>query len=429
MALSIRAQAAQDPSRKSLMWEIIPNLWDPATNPQGFVSLGVAENTMMHDALAKHIQENIALKNSAFTYGDGTLGSKRLKNAVSRFMTRHLRPVVPIDPSHVSITNGCSAALEHLSWALANPGEGFLLGQPYYGTFLPDLTLRFGAKVLPVPFHDIDPFAEDAVKKYEDILLDAQARGQTVSGLVISHPHNPLGRCYPRSVLIKLMQLCEGHKIHFISDEIYALSVWSNTIDKHPPPIPFESALSIDPTGIIDPARIHVLWGMSKDFGANGIRVGAIISQANPSLHAALVPVGLYSSASSISDHITANVLEDDSWVEAYMAENQRMLSGRYELVVKWAKQYEIAYAPGVNAAFFLWVNLGEAYGKKHVLAESEDVTDITMQKLLAHKVFLASGTAFGAEKPGWFRIVFSHDEDYLNEGLRRIIAALSLHD
>ncbi len=58
------------------------------------------------------------------------------------------------------------------------------------------------------------------------------------------------------------MKLCQRHKIHLISDEIYALSVWQNP--EVPDAVTFESILSINPTGIIDPGLVHVLWGMSK---------------------------------------------------------------------------------------------------------------------------------------------------------------------
>ncbi|KAL2677171.1 hypothetical protein Neosp_010939 [[Neocosmospora] mangrovei] len=424
MTLSNRALEAEEGSKGMVIWDVITNLWDQS-NPDGIVSLGVAENTLMHDVLKKHIHDNMALSNLAFTYGDGTTGTKRAKQAVSRFLTRQLKPFRDIEPAHISMTNGCSAAIEHLSWAIADPGDAILLGQPYYGTFIPDLTCRFGAKLLPVAFHEADPLGEDAVAKYEEVIVDAQKKGLKVKGLVISHPHNPLGRCYSRNVLIGLMKLCQKYQVHFISDEIYALSTWPNTVDTNPPPVPFESALTIDTDGVIDPSLVHVLWGMSKDFGANGIRVGALISQSNPSLHTALVAVGLYSSVSSISDHITVNLLEDDAFVESYMAENRKKLAAQYERAVSWAKKNDITYAPGVNAAFFLWVDLGKAYRARHTVEDGKDITELVMKKLLEKKVFLASGEAFGSEKPGWFRIVFSHPDEYLDMGLERVVEAL----
>lgn len=424
MTLSNRALEAEEGSKGMVIWDVITNLWDQS-NPDGIVSLGVAENTLMHDVLKKHIHDNIALSNLAFTYGDGTTGTKRAKQAVARFLTKQLKPFRAIEPAHISMTNGCSAAIEHLSWAISDPGDAILLGQPYYGTFIPDLTCRFGAKLLPVPFDEVDPLGDDAVAKYEEVIVDAQKKGLKVKGLVISHPHNPLGRCYSRSVLIGLMKLCQKYQVHFISDEIYALSTWPNTVDTNPPPVPFESALTIDTTGVIDPSLVHVLWGMSKDFGANGIRVGALISQANPSLHTALVAVGLYSSVSSISDHVTINLLEDDAFVESYMTENRKKLATQYERAVSWAKKNNITYAPGVNAAFFLWVDLGKAYKARHTVEEKEDITALVMKELLEKKVFLASGEAFGSEKPGWFRIVFSHPDEYLDMGLERVVEAL----
>lgn len=57
------------------------------------------------------------------------------------------------------------------------------------------------------------------------------------------------------------MQFCETNKLHLISDEVYALSVHTPD-DKDLPN--FTSVLSFDPTGLIDPERLHVLYGMSK---------------------------------------------------------------------------------------------------------------------------------------------------------------------
>jgi aspartate/methionine/tyrosine aminotransferase len=164
---------------------------------------------------------------------------------------------------------------------------------------------------------------------------------------------------------------------------------------------------------------------MSKDFGANGMRLGAVISQHNETLHNALVQPALYSVPSGLSDHAAANVLEDDAFTDKYIQENRRKLSEHHKLVATWARKNNIEYKPGVNAAFFLWVNLGQAYRDRHPQIKVDDVSDHVMQLLLKHKLFLASGVHFGSEQPGWFRIVYSNLPELLEEGLRRIIAAL----
>lgn len=422
MALSRRGSAFAQPDPSFRIFEILTNLWSPADNPDGFVNLGVAENSLMRDVLSRHIHSHFALPNAAFTYGDG---GKTVKAAIAHFLTRQLAPVEPIQPAHVTHTNGCSSAVELLAWALGNPGDAFVLGRPYYGTFVADVTARFGTQLALVSFDDVDPLSMAAVAKYEDKIEEAQAKGQRVAGLILAHPHNPLGRCYPRPVLVELMKVCQRYGVHLISDEIYALSTFDNTVDASGgEPVPFESVLSIESAGIIDPALVHVVWGMSKDFGANGLRVGSVISQHNPSLHAALVPVSIYASTSSLSEHVTANVLTDDAFVDEYIAQNRAKLARNYEYITSWAKSHEIEYVPGVSAAFFLWVNLGKAYQDTHP-GHAGDLDQVVMDALLNRKVFLASGVAFGSEKPGWFRIVFSLPQDYLEEGLRRVIDAV----
>lgn len=431
MALSLRGQEAGKPSDKYLIWSIIKDLWDPAQNPSGYLSLGVAENTLLHETLVKHVRQHFDLSTQALTYGDGTTGSHRLKEVLSRFLTRHLKalPGWEISPEHVTVTNGCSSSVEHLSWALANPDDGILLAQPYFRGFIPSIELRTGAKVVPVAFSGVEPFDVDAVQKYEAVLLQSRDKGRPIAALMLCNPHNPTGRCYTREGLIGIMKFCEKYKIHLISDELYALSIWPNTVDagNEIPLTPFTSCLSIDPTNVIDPSRLHIIWGVSKDLGSNGLRLGAIISQNNPALHAALVPLALYSSSSSVADHIVCNILADDAWIENYLDMNSRLLAESYAYVARWAKSACSPYALGANAAFFVWAKLGQLYIERHPkLNLSPDAAETKLNQLfLKHKVFVAAGSQFDAEEPGWFRLTFAYPRGWLEEGLRRIEKAL----
>ena len=425
--ISQRAQSESEKGSKNLMWDIMLNTWCPSTNPTGYINVGVAENVLMHDHLLSFINTKLNLHAKSLTYNDGGSGSLRLKRAIAEFLNRHLHPIQPLDPGHLIVTNGVSSAIEHLSWAITDPGEGILLGKPYYGTFIPDISLRAGAIVVPVSFHDCDPFGIEAIRKYEDALLEFQhTNRQKVRGLILCHPHNPLGRCYPRDVIIKFMQLCQKYKIHLVSDEIYALSIWKNKVDQCLQPVNFFSALSIDLTGIIEPHLVHVLWGMSKDFGISGLRIGALISQANLNLHRSLKGTTLYSYPSGVADHLASLILEDFGFTDRYIQLNREKLSECYSFAVEQIKSHGIEYAAGCNAAFFLWLNLDKKYRELHPeVGQDEDTSDKVMQLLLRHKVFVASGEIFGSEQQGWFRIVFSQHREYLKEALRRIITAL----
>ncbi|RMZ75481.1 hypothetical protein DV738_g5459, partial [Chaetothyriales sp. CBS 135597] len=463
MALSQRGKELVDISPGLLIWTVLRDLWDPEENPNGYVSLGVAENALMHGELTKYINSNVELPPKGLTYGDGPSGSKRLKAAAARFLTRKLKPVVEFKPADICVTNGVTCGIEHLSNIFTDEGDVFLLGQPHYGSFVSDIELRTGAKVQCVSFGDTDALALDSVKAYERTIEACQAKGQRVAGLMLCNPHNPLGRCYSREYIIELMKLCQKHKIHLVSDEVYALSVFRTSDDPNDLAHPFTSLSSIPTEGLIDPALTHILYGISKDFCANGIRVGFIVSQHNPQVHLALVPIIVYSYTSSLAESIITKLLTDDEYVDWFTAENCRRLKRSHERVVEWAKYHGLEYSKGVNAAFFLWVNLGKAYtaaveqGKistgpnqgaggepngettaedkdnkqvdmaKPNLQDKEDLTQLVEDQLLKSKVFLASGTSFGSEQPGWFRVVFSQTDRDVTEGLRRIERALFL--
>jgi aspartate/methionine/tyrosine aminotransferase len=437
--LSARGAEAADPGRSQVIFDVINNPYDAETNLGGYISLGVAENALMHREMTEYIKKSFDLPEVALTYGDGVSGSKRLRAAVSHFVNRHFDPVCPVKPEHLNISNGVTTSIEGCAFALGDHGDGFLLGQPYYGSFPRDLGARAGVKVISVKFGNVDPFGVEAVPKYEDALLRSEKSGTKVKALILSNPHNPLGRCYSRETLISFMRLCQKYHIHLISDEIYALSIWHNA--EYPNATPFTSVLAIDTKDVIAPELVHVQWGLSKDFGANGLRIGCVISQHNPAMVSTLRAHGICTFPSSPSDHIACNILENDEWTDWYIEENQTRLSQNYALTIKFLKDHDVPYYPASNAACFVWVDLGAAVRhrkfSKNGMAlkdlrlddcDSNEYAEITadiMSKLLAQKVFLARGERFGSERPGWFRIVFSLPKEYLENGLGRVLKAI----
>ncbi|KAF2792391.1 PLP-dependent transferase [Melanomma pulvis-pyrius CBS 109.77] len=430
--LSTRGTNASAAVGERLIWNIISNLWHPVTNASGYVSLGVAENALMHDELRDFLNSKqlVDAKSKALTYGDGPSGSKHVKEAVSSFFNSYFHPVAGVKLEHLFITNGVTSAIEHAALALANPGDGILLGRPYYRSFLHDIGFRTGVKVISVSFGDIDPCGPDCVTRYEEALIASNTNGVKIRALMLCHPHNPLGRCYSRGTIIALMQLCQKHEIHFISDEIYALSVWENAIDElATAPEPFHSTLSIDIADIIDPARVHVLWGTSKDFGANGLRLGVLVSQANDRFLKACETGSLFSCASSLVENAVTEVLRDEKFLANFVQTNCDRLSKAYTHAVKLLDGCGIEHMKGVNAAFFLWVDLGKKFRENHPETgegNGEGITHVILQKLMQKKVYIVSGDAAGAEHPGWFRLVFSQPEHVVEEGVRRIAEAIS---
>lgn len=161
------------------------------------------------------------MNSHALTYGDGFSGSHHLRDTLASFVNRHFNPVQPVVRRHVAITSGVGPALESVAYSICDPGDGILLGRPYYGGF-GDITPRASSvntililyylrrqlqrkayivdrvKIVSVIFDDTDPFSINAIPYYEKTLQDAKSKGVAVKGLILCNPHNPLGKISAR---------------------------------------------------------------------------------------------------------------------------------------------------------------------------------------------------------------------------------------
>lgn len=164
-----------------------------------------------------------------------------------------------------------------------------------------------------------------------------------------------------------------------------------------------------------------------KDFGANGIRLGCVISQRNPDFLHALEANSYFTCPSALSDLATTSVLADEGFVASYIETNKARLEARYATTKDFLEANGIPYATGVNAGFFVWVNLFALFAISQGTSSDDlwALQDRLHNTLLEEKVFLASGSVFGSDAPGWFRIVFAHQEGLLLEGFARIKRAI----
>ena len=131
---------------------------------------------------------------------------------------------------------------------------------------------RIRSAVTPVPVNVADvqeTFSSSFIQALDDAFTKSSC---SIRALVLANPHNPLGRCYPKSVLEECIKFCSDKNIHLISDEVFALSTFS--CPDEPEATPFISVLALDPGALgCNPARVHVVWSMSKDFGSSGIKL------------------------------------------------------------------------------------------------------------------------------------------------------------
>lgn len=198
-----------------------------------------------------------------------------LPAAAAEFMNEHFHPRVLLTASNVLAGNGVTALLDTLFFNIADEGDVVLVPTPSYGMFMHDVTTRNGLHLAGVPCDDITEarFRQhvrpgrpqpELIGRLELAVAEQRRLGRRVAALLIANPENPLGRCYTAEILWYLVGFCHEQGLHLVVDEIFALSGGDN----------FTSILSLPLNTRDSLSNVHVLWGMSKDFGLGGCRVG-----------------------------------------------------------------------------------------------------------------------------------------------------------
>ncbi|KAJ9635156.1 hypothetical protein H2201_003310 [Coniosporium apollinis] len=420
------AALASQESIRDKFGTILADPYDPDTNPSGFINIGTAENYIMLSDAAEFANKHIHLSGKNFSYGEGPWGTKRLRRAMTAHMTKYFHPHHPLHEDDLLFANGCTSLMEMLGFSLMDPGDGILLTRPCYIAFALDFGTKAAVQPVFVSFGDVDQFSVAAIPCYEAALSAAQEAGITVRALMLCHPHNPLGQCYPRATLEALMQFCQRHNIHMIADEIYALSVYDIP---DPKAVAFESVLSFDTTPYISNDYLHVMYGLSKDTAAGGLRLGVVYLR-NKELMRAMSAVTQFHWPGAADEKIAIAMLEDREWMAQFLETSRGRLAEGNKLTRSLLEEMRIPFRAGANAGFFIWADL-RRFLKEESGKWLEGKTDgweaekVLSKRLIEEKVFIMDGGSQAAEEPGFFRIIFSHDERTMREGLRRVGKAI----
>jgi len=160
---------------------------------------------------------------------------------------------------------------------------------------------------------------------------------------------------------LETARFCAVNNLHLISNEIYAKSVF----DAKRPGIPaFSSILSLNLEGIIDSSLVHVVYGASKDFCANGLRLG-VLQTRNVGLLESVARLGelMYLCPAVLLDHshlvapfswtpylvqdLWASMLEDVDFRASFFEKSCRLAAENYTVATQFLGEHGIPYYTG----------------------------------------------------------------------------------
>ncbi|MDU9405452.1 aminotransferase class I/II-fold pyridoxal phosphate-dependent enzyme [Pseudomonas sp. zfem004] len=314
-------------------------------------------------------------------------GKRSLREAIARRHRQRSGQAVTAD--QVTVLAGAQCALFCVAQCVLEPGDEVIVAEPMYVTY-EAVFGACGAKVIPVPVRPEHGFRVQP----EDVAARITPRTRA---LALNSPHNPSGASLPRSTWEALAELCIGHDLWLISDEVYSELLFDG---EH-----------ISPASLPGMAeRTATLNSLSKSHAMTGWRVGWVVG--SPALAGHLENLALcmlYGSPDFIQDAAVAALEQELPELDA-MRDAYRQ---RRDLVCA-----SLADCPGVRAlkpdgGMFVMVDIRET---------GLSAQDFSNRLLDLHGVSVLAGEAFGPSAAGHIRLGLVLGAEPLREACRRIV-------
>lgn len=194
--------------------------------------------------------------------------------------------------------------------------------------------------------------------------------------------------------------------MHLVSDEIYALSIFAGHEDAFVSTRSVASSIKDSTLISLIPTYVHTLYGMSKDFCLNGMRVG-LVHTSNSALLLSLKAKAIFALTSAHTQRIVGDFLSNQKIVHSFLSTNQRRLAEAYAQVVAKLRDGGVQDIQESRACLFVYCNLfscSHYRGPKTRLAER----GLWLGVLKSAKILIFPGSVLHDPRVGWFRLCFT---------------------
>jgi succinyldiaminopimelate transaminase len=298
-------------------------------------------------------------------------GPRALREAIAGWVGRRFG--VEVDPeTQVLPTAGSKEAVFHLPLGIVDPHgdrRAAIWGAPGYQVYERG-QLFAGGTSDAVTLRDEDGWLLDLAA------LDAD-RLHAASIAWVNYPHNPTGAAADLAYYRRCVETARAHGVVLASDECY-MDIYAE--HDHAPPSVLQAADGL--------AGVLAVFSLSKRSGMTGYRCGALVGDAELIRAQRMLRPNIGTASPEFVQHAAMAAWSDD----AHVAERRRTFDAKRQVMLAFLRERGFRVG-GSQATFYLWV--AAPGGDDAAYAEA----------LLAQRIIVSPGRAFGPAGQGWFRL------------------------
>lgn len=383
LTISKRIEAVQDP--------IIPIVGQWISENPGTVSLGQG---IVWYGPPPEIEQGIAefSKNPDNHIYKAVDGIPQLLTAINTKLEMD-NQITPSQERKVVVTAGGNLAFSNAVFAIADPGDEFILSVPFYFNHEMAISIANCKSVL-VPTDE----------NYQlDLGAIEAAIGPRTKAVVTVSPGNPTGVVLTRQSLIAVNALCKQKGVFHIHDEAYEYFHYGDSRQFSPASIKGSESHTIS------------LYSLSKSFGFASWRIGYL-----------LIPDALFNAILKIQDTqlICASVISQFAAVAAmqqgktWCDQQQKPIQESREIVVSALDDIaEICIYPKSMGAFYFYLKIDTDISS----------VDICERLIKQHGVAVIPGVTFGSIDGTYLRIAYgAMTPQTAGEGIQRFVRGIT---
>jgi cystathionine beta-lyase len=363
--------------RRSVKWR----RFDPDVLP-----LWVAEmDTMLAEPIAAALAAAVARGDTGYAHAG------RLAEAFAAFAGR--RWGWAPDPTRMLVMPDVMRATAEVLAVASEPGDGVVVNPPVYPPFFA-VTAIAGRRVIESPLVR----SSDGRHRLDLDALDRDLARPDARVYLLCNPHNPTGQVVGPDELAAIAEIAGRHDVFVVADEIHAPLTY--------PGASYTPFATVSETGV-------TMVSASKAWNLAGLKAALVVANGDAGwARLSAVPVeatfgtGLFGVIAG-----EAAFTEGEPWLDALI---DGLDHNRHLLADLLARHLPDARYVVPDATFLAWLDLS-ALG----------LGDDPAAEMLAHRVALANGPAFGDPGRGHARLNFATSPELLAEAVRRMALAL----